>query len=158
MLHRPIESTLYTVYWFYKHYAQIKAACGESMWPVARALFPVFFAFNLFKRIQEAGNEKDIQVGWTYQSLAPAFMALTLLYNLSGSISPIVGVLSLATMPMLSYIVTQVQATANEIQNDAQGATNQRFTVFNILWCVLGFLMWTALLLDAAVTFGFVQL
>lgn len=149
---------LYNIVWFYKNFQQIKATSGESMWPVARAIFQLFFTINLFKRIHEAAEAKDIAVGWSYKSLGAAFIVLTILFNQSDRISPIVGALCLVIVPMLAYITVQVQATANEVQNDSEGSANSRFTVFNLLWCVLGFLVWSLLLLDAVVTFGFLEL
>src|SRR5437016_3978380 len=42
---------LYQVYWFYKNWALLNVK-HQSYWPVARAIFAIFFVYPLFKEIE----------------------------------------------------------------------------------------------------------
>ena len=105
-----ITLAMYNVYWFYRHYRQIKDVGGESFWPIPRALFNFLFAYNLYKRIYQAAKQKSIRIQWSYQAaLALAYVGLTLIYNFADTISPLYGNVSLLLLPLIAYTMIPIQ-------------------------------------------------
>lgn len=37
---------VYQIYWMYKQWVTVRARTREEMWPVARAIFPIFFFYQ----------------------------------------------------------------------------------------------------------------
>lgn len=50
---------LYSVYWFYKNWKLERERTQESMLPVARAIFSVFFVYSLFKRVRDYSQHHE---------------------------------------------------------------------------------------------------
>jgi hypothetical protein len=69
---------IYQVFWFYKHWRQVRDVHGEDIWPVPRAIFSVFFCFPLFRRLEDEAALRG-QVDAPSPALhAVAFFLLTL--------------------------------------------------------------------------------
>jgi len=147
---------LYGLVWFYQHYKSIKKHNGSSIWPVSRAIFSGFFAHNLFRQIHENASTVGITAAWSHTSLATAYVVMYVLSGVIDNISEIAGLITLAFVPIIAYILGQVQATANESQNDADGTANSRFTLFNYMWSLLGVAIWLLVFLGAAMILGII--
>src|SRR5687767_2451938 len=48
---------MYSLYWFYKNWSLRRRAYGLTIWPVARAIFAVFFAHRLFRALDVEAHE-----------------------------------------------------------------------------------------------------
>jgi hypothetical protein len=44
----------YQIFWFYKNW-QVAKQRGEDVMPLVRAIFSIFFAYKLFKNVEEMG-------------------------------------------------------------------------------------------------------
>lgn len=53
---------LYQLYWIYRNWRLYKTATGQRMWPVARAIFPVFFIHSLFREVDHRRSQNSS--GW----------------------------------------------------------------------------------------------
>ncbi|PIR85624.1 hypothetical protein COU14_03350 [Candidatus Kaiserbacteria bacterium CG10_big_fil_rev_8_21_14_0_10_44_10] len=81
MLLSVITFNLYEIYWFYKNWYVVKKAENLNISPFWRAMFSVFYCYDLFRRI--IGSAKDnaypkiLSAGW----LAAAYIILLFVGN-----------------------------------------------------------------------------
>ena len=123
---------LYLIYWFYQHWKREYARTGDSLNPVARAIFSPIFAYSLFSRVkaQLVGDEhEDLS---SPGLLAAAYFVLIAAGRLP---DPWWLLAFLAFLPLLP-----VQFAINRLNRRcAPGAPhNAHFTKSNIALIVLG--------------------
>src|SRR5437868_13160050 len=68
---------IYTAFWSYKQWLQIKLATGEDLSPFWRAFFGPLWNFALFARVKEHGRLSSVAVSWNTKLLAVAFIVMT---------------------------------------------------------------------------------
>jgi hypothetical protein len=138
---------MYQFYWFYKNWALYKQSTGESIWPVPRAIFGVFFVHALFRNV-EVHNEEHSEATWDSRSNALTVVVLLLASNMLDRLSnksigePYTGWLSLLILIPLGLSVLNAQGKINERCGDPSGKSNNNLTAANIAWCVAGALLW----------------
>ena len=58
---------IYPAYWFYRNWKIVRAATGEKVHPVFRAVLSVIYCHSMFSRIaasaRDAGVERGVEVG-----------------------------------------------------------------------------------------------
>jgi hypothetical protein len=124
--------TIYHVYWFYQNWARIKRRKGVSMLPALRAVFAVFFCYQLFAEVRDydrrSGNSASLAAG----TLAIGWIVSTVFWRLP---DPYWLVALGATLFMLP-----VQSRANAINAVVAPGhdPNFRFTAWNWVAVVLG--------------------
>ncbi len=152
----------YGIYWFYRHWKQFKGATEQSLWPVPRAIFSIFFAHALFRRIDDA-VDPGLDVEWRPQTLATLYVIFAIIGNLSDRLPQIgldfewVLVASLAALLMIAYVLYRAQAVANLACGDAHGRSNARITLTNVIWILLGLLFWLAVIAGFALEMGLID-
>lgn len=149
---------MYSIYWFYKQWEAYKDGSdfdsdAGKMWPVMRALFPIFFVFSLLRRLREEGLRHEEIERW---STAPTAGVMTALLVLSQGFdraankslgSPVTDILALVILlPLLAYFLS-VQDKVNLVCDDPEGAGNARFTIANYAWIALGVALWLLMIL-----------
>jgi hypothetical protein len=155
---------LYSLYWMYRQWAQFKRATRGSEWPVARALFSVFFVHPLVREIDQSLKRAGSSHAWSPTSLANWIVVLMLVSTVADRMSarevgsPVTDWLSLVTMVIFAFPMLDVQRAANAAAGDPEGQSNARFTAANIAWTVFGLLLWALLLLGLAAASGWVSL
>lgn len=149
---------VYSIYWFYKQWEAYKDGSdfdsdAGKMWPVMRALFPMFFVFSLLRRLREEGLHHEEMVRWNTVPMASALTALLLISKAldraaSKSLgSPITDMLALVMLlPLLAYFLS-VQDKVNLVCDDPEGAGNARFSKANYAWIALGAVLWLLVIL-----------
>ena len=60
--------------------------------------------------------------------------------------SPYSDFISILTLPLVGWVLMQVQRAANAASGDPLGDSNREFTAANIVWIVLGVLFWMLVL------------
>jgi hypothetical protein len=128
----------YQLYWFYQHWQVIRARTGEPLSPPLRALFNIFFAYPLFRRI--GAEAPPGQVSPLLLALVYITIGIALLAPLPEPWS-LVGLL--AILPLL-----EVQSQAN-IVNRTRTPTadaNGKFTWTNVAGIAAGAAAWTVLI------------
>jgi hypothetical protein len=142
---------MYQFYWFYKNWALYKRSTGESIWPVPRAIFGVFFVHALFRNV-EAHNEEHSEAPWDRRSNALAVVVFLLASNGLDRLSnksigmPYTGWLSLLILIPLGLSVLSAQGKINARCGDPSGKSNNDLTGANIGWCVAGAFLWILVL------------
>ncbi len=149
----------YSVYWFYKNWQQYKLEHDDDSWPVARAIFSIFFVHSLFSAVESRLNNLKRNYVWSPQLLALVYIVLVVINRISERMSikefgePYVDIAPLLTIPLIGYVLYQAQMAINEACNDVEGDSNNHFTGLNYAWMTLGALLWVMMLLGLFMIF-----
>jgi hypothetical protein len=130
----------YQLYWSYRQWSAVRRRTQEGLYPVARAVFAVFFCYGLFRRVRQFRSDLPSS-GLAAGPLAIAWIVLTLLYNLPFPL----GLLGYASfLPLLP-----VQSAINAINRDVAPAhdPNARFSGWNWTAMIVGVLFYVLLLI-----------
>jgi len=142
---------LYAWYCLYKHWQAYRATTGERVWPIARSFFQIFFMHALGRAISRRLEAEGLG-RWDYIGSATVYVVLviasTALNFIVGGEAP--GVLNLVTilvslacaMPLVTF-----QKMANRASGDSLGQGNAQFTWANVLWILLGTIIWALTLI-----------
>lgn len=139
---------LYYLYWFYKHWKNQKIKHNESIWPVARTIFSIFFTHSLFRRIQEKLNADNKSFAWSHSLMATIYVVAAIIGYVTdqgSTLGPSAAMLSLASFATLIPMVWstyKAQQAANLAMDDPAGAQNSDITPANIAWILLGVAFW----------------
>jgi len=141
---------IYFLYWFWKHWKVIKLANGLNIWPIPRTIFSLFYTHSLFSRFKAgADSYGDKHIGWSSASIATIFIVAGLLGWASNAFPEDNLFFAVASMA-LAIVITIVQAivgakaqkVANYAAGDEDGENNTSYSVGNIVWLVIGGLLW----------------
>jgi hypothetical protein len=145
---------MYSLVWMYQHWAQFKRARRDNMWPVARALFQIFFYHSLVAEIDTSLKRANVRsYVWSPRGTATTYVLLSILFYLWNRFSDHlvnagVGMLvTIAGVVVLAFVAWRIQDAANVACGDAKGESNARFTAGNWVWIVLFGLFWVFMLL-----------
>ena len=148
---------LYGIYWFYKNWALYKDATQGSLWPVPRAIFSIFFTHSLFRNINKELEEKEPDANWGHAGLATFYVVITLFERVADKfVAQPLGdtastLLTLISIPVTAWIFYQAQLKINIVCDAVGGEDNANFTPANIVWIVLGSLLWLVFFASIAV-------
>jgi hypothetical protein len=143
--------TLYSLYWFYKHWAELRTRYGVEGVPLLRAIFQIFFVHRLFKQIDVVTREEGFSPSWKPGEQATLFIVLLLGGCLLGNVGGIPGTLLDLGVSLASVVpLAEAQKCANLASGDPEGRRNARWSVGEILVAGLGALLtleivWTVL-------------
>lgn len=150
----------YAIYWFYKNWKMHKAKYNGSLWPVPRAIFNIFFAHSLFKKVDSSIKRDRLSFDWSPSGLATLFVIFTIVNRFIDRLSlkemgtPWVDIISIPVLFILYIILLKVQKAINISQNDPQGNSNSDITVLNIVWILLGVVLWILFLIGILMSAG----
>jgi len=140
---------LYQLFWFYMHWSRWRAGRGETIWPVPRALFGLFFVHALVRRIDAALLERGIARRWWPMLLATAFVLMEVLNYGSAIAWPWLAFrlpdawlwiewLGVIVVPLNCACLLRMQLAANAACGDPDAHGNRRFTIYNAAWILVG--------------------
>jgi hypothetical protein len=148
----------YLLVWMYQHWAQFKHRRKVPMWPVARAIFPIFFTHSLTEEIDHNLKRAGLRHAWSPSALATIVVVLLIATRLMGRLPVEVlaestGVLiHMSMIVLLSVLVWRIQRAANIACGDPEGASNSKFGVTNWLFAILGVVWWLLVLAGLAIS------
>ena len=142
---------IYLIFWNYYHWRNYRQSIDDqSIWPVPRAIFSLFFIGSLMKLISEAFENKTGEA-WAYTKYVVIYIFVSLISwftSLIGDDSQvfiIIDVLFLIFGTILFiYSVVPAQEKANKVCDDSAGLSNNKLTAANIIWIILFVLFWIA--------------
>ena len=143
----------YFLYWFYRNWNLYRANTGESLWPVPRAIFSIFFTHSLFGKVDEDLKQGGSAYTWSAMGSATAFVALVVMQQILDRMaaqeigSPGTDIISLTLVPVVTYVILQGQMAINVACGDPQGDSNSNYSWANWLWIGFGILLWGIILL-----------
>jgi hypothetical protein len=151
---------LYSIYWFYKNWQMQKEKHELSIWPIPRAIFSIFFAHSLFARINDVLEQKQKSFAWSASASATLYVLITVITSVMDQLStrsigsPYTDIISIVMLFVLYAVLVKVQQAINISQDDINGESNSQLTTANIIWIVLGLVLWVIVLLSLLVIFG----
>ena len=154
---------MYSLYWFWRHWAQQKRRYKLDIWPVPRAIFQIFFAHSLNREIDFRLGRVDAKYRWSPGAHATSFVVFSILSNVMDRLSaasigsPYTDGLSIVALLPLAYSMLQAQKAANAACGDPQGLGNARLTAANYIWLILGFLLWAMAALGLLIGAGVLE-
>lgn len=144
---------IYSIYWFYQNWMRQRLRHDEDIWPLARALFAIFFVHRLFRRIDArlgkmtSGSDEPAFV-WSPWSTATQYVALAVLSSVINRISVEAGgdvvldLLSIIVMVISFWFLNMAQEAINVALGDPEGASNTSFVSRDVSWCIIGGFLW----------------
>jgi hypothetical protein len=143
---------LYQLYWFYRNWTLYKELTNSSIWPVPRAIFSIFFARSLNTIVDKRIKRQQLTHQWSPDNCAFIFIVFAIMGNVSDRMamkeigSPISDFVALAVMPICGWALWQTQRAINVASSDADGTSNNTFTIANYVWIGIGALLWAAII------------
>ncbi|MFZ1892197.1 MAG: hypothetical protein WBO07_05510 [Formosimonas sp.] len=144
---------LYEIYWFFKNWSNFKIKTNESIWPVPRAIFSVFFAHSLFDKVDKSLKYRNNERAWNPAGLATIFVVFQILSNVAERLAgkdigmPITAYISLISLPIITWALYQAQLAINQACGEPNGESNQNLSGANYIWIVLGVFYWCLIIL-----------
>lgn len=149
---------LYALYWCWRHWSLQKLRYKLNIWPIPRAIFPVFFAHSLNREIDFRLKRIDSRYRWSPGAHATVFVIFYLINALASRLAgkgigaPITSILTVLTLLPVAYAMLQTQKAANAACGDPNGDRNRRLTAANYLWLLIGFVLWALTAIGLFVT------
>lgn len=144
---------LYSVVWFYQHWKQYRESSGENVWPVARAVFSIFFTHTLFRHFDTRARQRDDTLQWSPSGMATVYVLAEIFQGVTDRVvqesygEPYLDFLSILLMLFVAWPLYRAQQFANLACDDAEGKANHSLTAVNVLWIVIGALLWLLILI-----------
>lgn len=144
---------IYQVFWFYKNWYAYKGTTGESVLPVMRAIFSVFFVHALFRhvdaQIKRSGHVHKWNAGIAATTTVISLIAESVLSRLSdkGIGSPFTDIASFLALSAVIFNLSRAQDAINISCGDPTGQSNAEITGPNIAWIVIGAILWVFVLI-----------
>jgi len=137
---------LYAVYWFERQYRFQAQHNGEKIYPLARGLFSLFFARDLFRRVSMASA---IPTSWSADGQSSLYIASLILGRIidrgtanleAGTLNGMTTILSIVLLYGMAHPIAHVQGTINTLLAEAHPGTdpNERLTGWNYLLLACG--------------------
>jgi hypothetical protein len=143
---------VYSIYWFYKNWALQRAQAFESIWPVPRAIFSIFFTFSLLDRVGTALRKRGLSDKFGANTIATVYIVSTLVSSVCDRLSyrgiavPYTLLVPILMLPLIAWALARAQIVINRACGDDAGDTNASFTGWNWFWIVLGAAWWVLIL------------
>ena len=151
---------MYLLYWFYRHWARYRAYHKEQLWPVARAIFPVFFTHALVREIGHALARQGARLRWSPGVLATGYVIAQIGSSVCDRLagwsigSPTTDLLGFLALLPMGYCLYRIQHAANVACGQPEAESNRDFTWANWLWIAFGIVLWGMLVLGLLLIFG----
>lgn len=141
---------VYQLYWFYMHWQRWRRGRSETVWPVARAIFALFYVHALERRIGDVLDARAVTRHRATFAAATLYVVLTALDIGSAIAWPWIshripdiwlGAFewsSLVLVLPISGCMCILQRAANAACGDPDALSNRRFTLYNAAWMLGG--------------------
>lgn len=133
---------LYGIWWMYKSWKFFQEKDKLDIWPAARAIFAIFFAYSLFDEIQRYAQANGYQKSFSSGGMFAAFLLL----NFSSRLPDPIGWLSLlAFLPLLPPLNALNYAISHS--EEYEGVFSSRLNNRQVVLVVLGVLFWALIII-----------
>ncbi len=144
---------MYKIYWFYKNWSNYKQYHQDTLWPVPRAIFAIFFVRSLFRHIQFRAAKQQMFGAWDMMTHSAVLTLCILIDNILGRLTikgigePYTDIAAIIVAIAIFFLLLRAQNIINAVCHDPAGASNARFTPANYFWIVLGVLLWALVII-----------
>jgi hypothetical protein len=134
---------LYQIYWFYQHWRQYRAHVDHRIWPVARAIFAIFYVSSLFKWLDALARERGRAPSWRPTTHAAMWIVLIIAERITNRLDPhgksaVVLAVEIALGFLATIPLVVAQRVANGAAGDEHGRNNSKLTLANWIVVALG--------------------
>ncbi|MBA1190797.1 hypothetical protein G7Z99_17365 [Pseudomonas entomophila] len=153
-----LTASFYSLYWFYQNWRLYKRHSGESLWPLVRTIFGIFFIHGLLKRVDRQIKLTGRTYGWSPLLLTCAIWLLCIVYYALSMLqvldpSPLRAMITIVLSTALGvWWSLTVQRAINFCVGDPEGESNSALSCANGVWILLGLLMWALALAPILLT------
>jgi hypothetical protein len=141
---------VYGIYWFYAHWSHYKRLHGLSIWPVARGIFSIFFANQLFKTVDQQAREAGHHPSWSPGQQAGLYIVLVLMSRVldrAGDLgSSGLGILGLAAGLGAVAPLISAQRVANLTAGPEAARQARAFSLADGVLLAIGLVIWALIL------------
>jgi hypothetical protein len=136
--------SFYATYWHYKNWYQYKLKNNETLMPIMRGIFSIFFTHVLFSIVDMRLKDKGSALVWNPTLLAVVVVGSAIGGNIADRFSdkeigtPFTYYITLILLILRGFGLLNAQLAINESCGDPLGESNSRFTLWNYLWAVTG--------------------
>ena len=156
---------LYEFYWFYKHWSQYSRRHHAGMWPIMRAIFPIFFTHSLFNYLDSRVEKQPPSFWWNSALFASVYVILAILSKVADKVAERVptehltflDIAGWVALPVCVAILYQAQRVANIACGDSAGKSNNRLTGLNYLWIAIGIGLWALVIFGIFYADSFIE-
>lgn len=145
---------IYDVYWNFRHWQHQKDTRQKNVKPVWRAIFSIVFFASLLKTInsENGGKAKPLPVTLMATLYILSYLISTVADRVAANRETfgILDLISLALLPVSWAVMLKAQKAINLSQGDEHGLLNNRLTLANGIWILLGAALWGLILLGLA--------
>ncbi len=144
---------IYGRYWVYKNWKIHKDRTGADVWPIPRAIFPIFFMHSLGalvdQKLRLQGNRNGFEYGWP----SLAFVIATVAGNICDRLSvksigePVTDLAVFVLLPITCWALWTFQKVINAACGQPNGESNDKLTGANYVWIIFGLLFWVLLII-----------
>ncbi len=136
---------LYSVYWFYRHWSILKRTTMPKIWPIPRAIFQIFFAYEFFTIVEKQAEEAAVEKLYDPYKLAWLYVGFLIASNITDRFEEYipdhidVGILFLALVvpPILLWPVQRTINRVNE-NNGSEQNENRSHSMWESVAIVIG--------------------
>jgi hypothetical protein len=145
---------MYGFYWFYKNWDQYRnhgsasEDARESIWPIPRAIFSVFFVHSLFRKVKAAGMDSPKVAAWNDNRGAWWFVIVSVTLSITHKLEtksigmPLTSYIGDVCLLLLLLAYVKAQSMINASCGDPDGKSNNKLTAANWVWIVIGALLY----------------
>ena len=143
---------VFQVVMYYLHWSRFKRATRTPMWPIARAIFAVFFIHSLAEEIDHKLHRAGIRHAWSPKLAATVIVILLIANRLADRfLDQVVSGTALlgfgwASLAVMGWFLWQIQRAANLACGEPDGDSNRRLSLVNWLWLVPLAIFWLMVL------------
>jgi hypothetical protein len=151
---------VYAIYWYYKNWSQYRKhgpssdEARESIWPVPRAIFSIFFIHSLFNKVKALGQDQPQVAAWRDDLGAWWLVILSIAVSVLDRMErksiglPYTSWFGYLGFLLLLFAYLKAQAMINASCGDPLGKSNDKLTGANWVWIVIGGLCWVGLFMS----------
>lgn len=138
----------YVLYWFYKNWSLIGKRQQRNTYPILRAIFFIFFIPQLCKEFANYQKSCDQTPRWNLNIFSIGYIGSTLAsvtlsyWILTETFGLAILWLQFPIFFFQFYLTYQFQLAVNYSLGDPFGKVNQKFSMVNHIWIVVGLLLW----------------
>jgi hypothetical protein len=139
---------IYTLYWHYKNWNQYKKSHDDTIWPIPRAIFSIFFTHSLYENISIQLQEKQSNRQWDHAFHATILVISSITMNICDRLAykeigmPYTEIMGFALLPIVLWQLFRTQILINEACEDHKGESNAQLTPLNFVWMLVGSALW----------------
>ncbi|MCV2403147.1 hypothetical protein OFY17_09685 [Marinomonas sp. C2222] len=139
---------IYSLYWFYKHWSLYKTSGNKKLIPIMKAIFSIFFTHALFSLFEKKYHQKTGEYPRSIRSLATIYVVIGVIGYIGAIINgdgrglTMISLFGFIALPIASWCLYQAQSLANYASNDVLASENNKLTLLNYAWLLVGALYW----------------